>query len=134
MSTVGTIVRDPGIVWLPIANSSVTITRGQLVTVDASTHTARLTATGDRIFGIASSDSDPDLLSVAVAAKGGYTISVVVKAGDAVLVGTPLFQDQTTFSQATITSTASKALGWAVNGSRDSLGNIEMAFFLDVEA
>jgi hypothetical protein len=134
MSTVGTIVRDPGIVWLPIASSAVTILRGQLVAVDAATHTARLAATGDRIFGIATSDSDPDLLSVAVAAKGGYTISVVVKTGDVVLVGTPLFQDQTTFSQATITSTASKALGWAVNGNRDALGNIEMAFFLDVEA
>jgi hypothetical protein len=138
MSTVGTLVRDPGIVWLPIASAAVTILRGQLVTVDSTTHTARLVAatagtTTERVCGIALSDADPDLLSVACGTKGGYTMSVVPKSGDTFFIGTPLYQDQTTFSQVTATATAGKDLGWCVNPQKDSLGNIEMAFFMDVE-
>jgi hypothetical protein len=138
MSTVGTVVRDPGIVWLPIASSAVTILRGQLVAVDSGTHTARLVnavagTTTERVVGIATSDSDPDLLSVAVATKGGYTMSVVLKTGDVASIGTPLYQDGATFSQVSITAVAGKDLGWCVNPQRDALGNVEMAFFLDVE-
>lgn len=135
MSTVGTLVRDPGIVWLPIASSAVSILRGQLVTVDASTHTARLAnVVGDRIYGVALSDSDPDLLSVATGVKGGYTVSMVPKTGDTFVLGTIVYQDQVNFQQVTVTVTASKVVGWVVNPNKDSLGNLEIAFFLDLEA
>lgn len=131
MSTVGTLVRDPGIVWLPIANNAVAILRGQLVTVDGSTHTARVAnVVGDRIYGVALSDADPDLLSVAVGCKGGYTISMVPKTGDTFVLGTIVNQDQTTFGQVTATITAGKEVGWVVNPNKDSLGNLEIAFFI----
>lgn len=135
MSTVGTLVRDPGIVWLPIASSAVSILRGQFITVDSGTHTARLAnVVGDRIYGVALSDSDPDLLSVACGCKGGYTVSLVPKTGDTFSLGTPVYQDQTTFAQVTATVTASKVVGWVVNPLKDALGNLEIAFFLDLEA
>jgi|SRR4029077_2197535 len=131
MSTVGTLVRDPGIVWLPIASAAVTILRGQLVTVDSGTHTAKVAGVvGDRVVGVALSDADPDLLSVAVGTKGGYTMSMVPKSGDTFFVGTIVNQDQTTFSQVTTTVTAAKEVGWVVNPQKDSLGNLEVAFFL----
>ena len=131
MSTVGTLVRDPGIVWLPIASSAVTILRGQLVTIDGSTHTAKVAGVvGDRVVGVALSDADPDLLSVAVGVKGGYTMSMVPKTGDTFFIGTIVNQDQTTFGQVTTTITAAKEVGWVVNPLKDSLGNLEIAFFL----
>lgn len=131
MSTVGTLVRNPGIVWLPIASSAVTILRGQLVTVDGSTHTAKVAGVvGDRVVGIALSDADPDLLSVAVGCKGGYTISMVPKTGDTFFIGTIVNQDQTTFGQVTTTVTAGKEVGWVVNPQKDALGNLEIAFFI----
>src|ERR1700758_2487812 len=125
MSSVGTLVRDPGIVWLPIASSAVTILRGQMVTVDSSTHTARLAnVVGDKIYGIALSDADPDLLSVPVGCKGGYTISMAPIAGQTFNVGTPVYQDSTNFAQVTAVVGTNLLLGWCVNGSPDSLGNI----------
>ena len=131
MSTVGTLVRDPGIVWLPIASSAVTILRGQLVTIDGSTHTAKVAGVvGDRVVGVALSDADPDLLSVAVGVKGGYTMSMVPKTGDTFFVGTIVNQDQVTFGQVTTTITAAKEVGWVVNPLKDALGNLEVAFFL----
>jgi hypothetical protein len=131
MSTVGTLVRDPGIVWLPIASNAVTILRGQLVTIDGASHTAKVAGVvGDRVVGVALSDADPDLLSVAVGVKGGYTMSMVPKAGDTFFVGTIVNQDQTTFGQVTATITAAKEVGWVVNPQKDSLGNLEVAFFL----
>jgi|SRR5215472_5715562 len=134
MSTVGTLVRFPGIVRLSIA-SGTPVLRGQLVTIDGSTHLAKPAAVvGDRIVGIAVSDSDPDILVVDIAIKGGYTLSVVPKTGDTFLVGSPIYQDQTTFGQGTVTATASKVIGWVVDPQRDALGNLEVAFYLDLEA
>ena len=138
MSTVGTLVRFPGIVRLTVG-SGVTITRGQLVCVDTGTHTAKPAAVvGDRIVGIAISDAESSategLLYVDIAIKGGYTVSVVPKSGDTWFVGTPAYQDQTTFSQVTATVTASKVIGWIVDPQKDALGNLEMGFYFDVEA
>jgi hypothetical protein len=131
MSTVGTLVRDPGIVWLPIASSAVTILRGQMVTVDSGTHTARLAnAVGDKIYGVALSDADPDLLSVPVGCKGGYTISMAPIAGQNFSVGTLVYQDSTNFAQVTAVVGTNLLLGWCVNGQKDALGNIEVAFFI----
>src|SRR5258708_39781452 len=131
MSTVGSLVRVPGIVWLPIASAGVAILRGQLVTIDGTTHTAKVAGVvGDRVVGVALSDADPDLLSVAVGCKGGYTISMVPKSGDTFFIATIVNQDQTTFSQVTVTLTAGKEVGWVVNPQKDSLGNLEIAFFL----
>jgi hypothetical protein len=137
MSSVGTLVRDPGVVWLPVLAAATTgataILRGNLVTVDGGTHTARLpAAVGDRIVGIALSDADPDLLSVAVGCKGGYTMSAVPTAGQAALlnIGTPVDQDQTTWTTVTTTATAAKEVGWVVNPKPDALGNVEVAFYL----
>jgi hypothetical protein len=90
--------------------------------------------TTDRIVGIAISDSDPDILVVDIACKGGYTVSVVPKTGDTFLVGTPAYQDQTTFGQVTATVTASKVLGWIVDPQPGAQGNLEMAFYFDLEA
>lgn len=131
MSTVGTFVKFPGDISLPIANNAVTILRGQLVTVDGSTHTARVAnVVGDRIYGVALSDADPDNLNVSVGVKGGYTISMVPKTGDTFSVGTIVNQDQTTFGQVTATITAGKEVGWVVNPNKDPLGNLEIAFFI----
>jgi hypothetical protein len=134
MSTTGTLVRNPGIVTVSIGTGT-TILRGQLVTIDTGTHLAKAAvAAGDRIVGVALSDSDPDLLCVWIGCKGGYTISMVPKAGDTFFVGSPAYQDQATFSQVTVTSTASKAIGWVVDPKVDSLGNLEIAFYIDLEA
>lgn len=134
MSTVGTLMRFPGIVRLSIS-SGTTILRGQLVTVDATAHTARLAnVVGDRIYGIAISDSDPDILVVDIAIKGGYTVPVTPKSGDVFLIGSVAYQDQTTFSQVTITVTASKVVGWIVDPQPSATGALELAFFFDLEA
>lgn len=137
MSTVGSLVRDPGVVWLPVLAAATTgataILRGHLVTVDSSTHTARLpAAVGDRIVGIALSDADPDTLSVPIGCKGGYTMSAIPSSGDLanLFIGTPVDQDQTTWTTVTHTATAGKEVGWVVNPQPDSLGNIEVAFFI----
>jgi hypothetical protein len=131
MSTVGTLVKVPGIVSIPIASAAVTILRGQLVTIDGASHTAKVAGVvGDRVVGVALSDADPDTLNVSVGVKGGYTISMVPKTGDTFFVGTIVNQDQTTFSQVTTTVTAAKEVGWVVSPQKDSLGNLEVAFFL----
>ena len=131
MSTVGSLARDPGIVSLSIASSAVTILRGQMVTVDSGTHTARLAnAVGDKIFGVALSDADPDSLNVSVGCKGGYTISMAPIAGQTFNVGTLVYQDSTNFAQVTAVVGTNLLLGWCVNGQPDSLGNIEVAFFI----
>jgi hypothetical protein len=134
MSTVGTLVRNPGIVVVSVGGGT-TILRGQLVTIDTGTHLAKPAAVvGDRVVGVALSDSDPDMLNVYIGCKGGYTVSMVPKAGDTFFVGSPVFQDQATFGQVTVTSTAGKVVGWVVDPKPDSLGNLEIAFYLDLEA
>jgi Uncharacterized conserved protein (DUF2190) len=135
MSTVGRFVRAPGIVWVPIlaaaATGATAILRGHLVTIDGTTHTARLpTAVGDRVLGVALSDADPDTLNVSVGVKGGYTMSMIPKTGDTFFVGTIVYQDQTAFGQITTSLTAAKEVGWVVHPQKDSLGNLEIAFFL----
>jgi hypothetical protein len=140
MSTVGTLVRDPGVVWLPVqaaaAAGATAILRGMLVVVDGTTFTARQAALADaHIHGVALSDADPDLLSVAVAAIGGYTVSMAPIAGQTFHVGTPVYQDQTAGGGFKVTAavTASKILGWCVNPQPDALGNIEVAWFTMLE-
>jgi len=137
MSSVGTLVRDPGVVWLPVLAAATTgataILRGNLVTVDSSTHTARLPAAlGDRIVGIALSDADPDTLAVPIGCKGGYTMSAIPSTGQlaSMFIGTPVDQDQTTWTTVTTVATAAKEVGWVVNPQPDALGNIEVAFFI----
>jgi hypothetical protein len=134
MSTVGTLVRFPGVVRLSIGGGT-TILRGQLVCVDTSTHLAKVAAVvGDRIVGIALSDSDPDSLTVDIGCKGGYTVSVVPKTGDTFFVGSIAYQDQVNFGQVTVTATASKIVGWVIDPKPDSLGNLELGFYFDLEA
>jgi hypothetical protein len=138
MSTVGTVVRDPGIVALPCP-STITILRGQLVSftpgVGGANGAVKIpAATTDRIYGIATSDSDPDTLYVSVAVKGGYTLSMAPTAGQVFQQGQIAYQDQTAFNTITGVVTASKIIGWVVNQQPDSLGNLEIAFFTDLEA
>jgi hypothetical protein len=135
MSTVGTLVRDPGIVPLPSA--AVTVLRGQLVSFTPGTAGAdgvvKLpAAAGDRIYGIALSDSDPDLKYVPVAVKGGYTVSMTPDAGQTFQQGTLVYQGAANFQNISAVVTAGKIIGWAVSGKPDSLGNIEVAFFTDL--
>lgn len=136
MSTVGTIVRDPGVVALPCA---VNILRGQAVSFTPGAAGAYGTAkvpaaAGDRIYGIATTDYDSDLGLVYVAVKGGYTLSLAPTSGQTFGQGQLAYQDQTAFNTITTTVTASKIIGWVVNPQPDALGNLEVAFFTDLAA
>jgi hypothetical protein len=136
MSTVGTVVKDPGIVWLPCA---VNILRGQAVSFTPGAAgaygSAKIpAATTDRIYGIATSDYDSDMGMVPVAIKGGYTLSLAPTSGQTFGQGALAYQDQTTFNTITTVVTAAKIIGWIVNPQPDSLGNYEVAFFSDLEA
>jgi hypothetical protein len=136
MSTVGTLVKDPGIVSLPCA---VNVLRGQFVSFTPGTAGANGTvkipaAAGDRIYGIALSDYDSDIGSVPVGIKGGYTVSMAPTSGQVFQQGGVAYQDQTAFNTITTVVTAAKVIGWVVNQQPDSLGNYEIAFFMDVEA
>jgi uncharacterized protein DUF2190 len=140
MSTVGTLVRFPGIVSVPIqaaaATGATAILRGMLVVIDGTTFTARQAALADaHIHGVALSDADPDILSVPVAVMGGYTVSLAPIAGQTFNVGTPVYQDQTAGGgfKVTAAATAGKIIGWCVNPQPDSLGNIEVALFTMLE-
>jgi hypothetical protein len=136
MSTVGTVVRDPGVIPLPCA---VNILRGQLVSFTPGTAgadgTAKIpAAAGDRIYGVATSDYDADLGQVFVAVKGGYTVSMKPSSAQTFQMGALAYQDQTTFNTITTVVTASKILGWVVSQKADALGNYEVAFFTDLQA
>jgi|SRR5215469_4671102 len=130
MSTVGTLVRDPGIVPLTVTAASPAILRGQAVVWDTGNSYARPAATGDlHIFGIAVSDSDTDLLQVWVAARC-WTMSVAIKTGDVPAMGAPLYVDATT-GKFTVTVGAAAPFnviaGYVVSPQVDALGNLEMA-------
>ena len=134
MSTVGTVVRDPGIVWLPCA---VSILRGQLVSFTPGAAgaygTAKVPAAAtDRIYGIALSDYDSDMGMVPVATKGGYTFSAAPTAGQSFGQGQAAYQDATAFNTITTVVTAGKIVGWVVNPQPDALGNLELAWFYDM--
>lgn len=134
MGTVGTIVRDPGVVRLPCA---VNILRGQLVSFTPGTAGADGTAkvpaaAGDRIYGVAVGDYDSDTSSIDIAVKGGYTVAMAPSTGQTFQMGQLAYQDQTTFNTITTTVTASKILGWVVNQRADAQGNYEVAFFTDL--
>jgi hypothetical protein len=140
MSTVGTVVRDPGIVPLPTTN---TILRGQMVSIttpgtpgaagtDANANATAAAGTG-KICGVALSDSDistPGLNYVPVGIKGGYTMAMSPIAGQSFGQGSPVYQDSTDFSRITAVVGTNLLIGWAVSGKPDSLGNIEVAFYL----
>jgi hypothetical protein len=91
-------------------------------------------AAGDRIYGIATSDYDPDTGDLAIAVKGGYTLSLAPTAGQTFQQGGLAYQDQTTFNTITTVVTASKIIGWIVSQQPDQLGNYEVAFFTDLVA
>lgn len=136
MGTVGTIVRDPGVIRIP---SAVSILRGQLVSMTAGTAGADGTAkvpaaTTDRIYGVAVGDYDSDIGYVDIAVKGGYTVAMAPTSGQTFQMGSLAYQDQTTFNSITNTVTASKILGWVVNQKADAQGNYEVACFFDLQA
>lgn len=144
MSTVGSFVKDPGIVRLPW-NGVTQILRGQLVGFTIATAPAIGTAipinaaagaaqTG-KIYGVALSDADPDLGSVAIAVKGGYTVPMQPVSGQTFNQGTVVAQGATpNFSQVVAGPTAGLNLGWAVTGLPDAQGNIEVACFWEPQA
>ena len=130
MSTVGTLVRDPGVVPLTVTATSPAILRGQAVVWDTTNNYARPAATGDlHVFGIAVSDSDTDLLQVWVASRC-YTMSVAIKTGDVPGMGVPLYVDPTT-GKFTVTAGSvapfTVVAGYVVSPQVDALGNLEMA-------
>src|ERR1700746_2099797 len=136
MSTVGTVVRDPGIVPLPTTNN---ILRGQMVGFIPGTAggdgnaIVPATAGGGEVYGVALSDSDittPGLYFVPVGVKGGYTMARSPIAGQTFQQGSIVYQDATDFSRVTAVVASNAIVGWAVSGKPDSLGNIEVAFFL----
>jgi hypothetical protein len=136
MSTVGTLVRDPGIVPLPTTNN---ILRGQMVSFTPGTAggdgnaIVPAAAGTNKVYGIALSDSDittPGLNYVPVGVKGGYTMACSPIAGQTFQQGGIVYQDSTDFSRVTAVVGTNSIVGWAVSGKPDSLGNIEVAFFL----
>ena len=136
MSTVGTVVRDPGIVPLPTTNN---ILRGQMVGFipgtaggDGNAIVPATAGTG-KVYGVALSDSDittPGLNYVPVGVKGGYTMAMSPIAGQTFQQGSIVYQDSTDFSRVTAVVGTNAIVGWAVSGKPDSLGNIEVAFFV----
>jgi hypothetical protein len=135
--TVGTIVRDPGIVPLTVTAVSPAILRGQAVIWDAGNGYARPPVTADgatiHINGIAVSDSDTDLLQVWIALKT-WTISVALVTGQTPAIGTPLYVDIAagTGKFTTVATGNIGPVGWCVDGKVDALGNVEMAKYFDV--
>ena|ERR1700751_3693257 len=140
MSTVGTLVRDPGIVPLPTTNN---ILRGQMVGFTPGAGTGAAGGDGNaivppsagtgKVYGVALSDSDittPGLNYVPVGVKGGYTMAMSPVAGQSFHQGDIVYQDSTDFSRVTAVVGTNAIVGWAVSGKPDSLGNIEVAFFL----
>lgn len=137
MSTVGTIVRDPGVVRLPCA---VNILRGQLVSFTPGAAgqygTAKVpAAAADKIYGIATTDYDSDSGTVDIAVKGGYTLSLAPTSGQTFGQGQIAYQDAAAYVTITTVGTAGTTpiVGWIVNPQPDSLGNYEVAFFTDKE-
>jgi hypothetical protein len=130
MATVGTLVRNPGIVPLTVTAASPAIIRGQAVVWDTGNSYARPATTGDlHIFGIAVSDSDTDLLQVWVASRC-WTISVAIKTGDVPAMGAPLYVDAVS-GKFTVTAGGAAPFnviaGYVTSAQVDQLGNIEMA-------
>ena len=129
-------VRDPGIVPLPTTNN---ILRGQMVSftpgaggADGNAIVPATAGTG-KVYGVALSDSDittPGLNYVPVGVKGGYTMAMSPIAGQTFQQGSIVYQDSTDFSRVTAVVGTNAIVGWAVSGKPDSLGNIEVAFFL----
>jgi hypothetical protein len=90
-------------------------------------------AGANKVYGIALSDSDittPGLNYVPVGVKGGYTMAMSPIAGQTFQQGGIVYQDATDFSRVTAVVGTNSIVGWAVSGKPDSLGNIEVAFFL----
>lgn len=144
MSTVGGLIKDPGIVRLPW-NGVTAISRGQLVGFTIATAPAIGTAIPlnaalgaaqtAKCYGIALSDADSDLGSVPIAIKGGYTVPMQPVSGQTFQQGTVVAQGATpNFSQVVAGPTAGLNLGWAVTGLPDAQGNIEVAFFTEPQA
>jgi hypothetical protein len=91
------------------------------------------TAGAGKVYGVALSDSDittPGLNYVPVGVKGGYTMAMSPIAGQTFQQGSIVYQDSTDFSRVTAVVGTNAIVGWAVSGKPDSLGNIEVAFFL----
>ena len=131
MASVGTIIRDPGIVSLAVPATSPAIVRGQGVVWELGLLYARPATTGDaRVYGIAVSDSDTDLLNVAVAVKGGYTVPAQPATGQTFVTGALMYTDIAGGTgKVTSVATGNLLLGWATTGQPDAQGNYEMAFF-----
>jgi len=128
--TVGTIVRNPGIVPLTVTAASPAIVRGQSVTWDSGNSYARPSTTGDtHAHGIAISDSDTDVLQVWIATKS-WTVSVAVVTGKTFAIGAAMYIDIAAGTgKMTDVTTGNQLAGWAVDGKPDALGNIEMALY-----
>jgi hypothetical protein len=139
MSTVGTLVRDPGIVPLPVAAGAQTILRGHLVSFApnapaTAASVARIAQATDKVYGVALSDADPDLLYVPIAIKGGYTVSMMPSPGQASLFlrGSLVYRDITSNpGNVTTVATTNNLVGFCVGTGVDSLGNIEVAYLTD---
>jgi hypothetical protein len=141
MSTVGTLVKFPGVIWLPVPVSGTPpvmpavnqILRGHLVEVIAGVAQimqAAIVAATRPLYGVALSDADADLAAVSIATgKGIATVSVMPVSGiTGLAVGVPLFQAATpNFGQ--VATAGVGPIGYCVSPQLDALGNIEMAFF-----
>jgi hypothetical protein len=128
MATVGTLVRNPGVLPFPVTGASPAIIRGQAVAWDVGNF-ARPATTGDtRVIGIATTDSDTDLLQVYVAVRT-WTVAVAIKTGDTPTVGQALYVDATTgkFTVTVGTGAFVAVVGYCVNAQPDANGLIEMA-------
>jgi len=131
MSSVGTIVRDPGVVQLSVGVSSV-IVRGNAVSMDPATKLARIAQTADSVYGIATSDADTDLGYVALAIRGGYTVAIKPATGVTFAVGDKVYYDAAgqsgNFLKTAGSGQGAIIIGWVVDANVDAQGNVEMAY------
>lgn len=129
MGAVGTIVRDPGVVAIAVPNTT-TIVRGNAVTIDSGTKLGRVPGVNtEHVYGIATSDGDPDTLQVPVATRGGYTVMIKPTAAITFANGDLVYSDGAGgFTNVVGTNLSATIIGWIVDSRLDAQGNIEMAF------
>jgi hypothetical protein len=131
MSSVGTIIRDPGVVQLSVGATSV-IVRGNAVSMDPATKLARIAQTADSVYGIATSDADTDLGYVALAVRGGYTVAIKPASAVTFAIGDKVYYDAAgqsgNFTNAAGTGQGAIVIGWVVDKNVDAQGCVEMAY------
>jgi hypothetical protein len=135
MGLVGTLGRDPALVVISCAANS-TVLRGHAVTVDGSTKLARVPgATTERIYGVATSDADTDVLQQWLATgKGGFTVFIKPTVGVTWALGDLVYFNSValdgTWTNVVGTGNGLTPVGFLVDNKADAYGLLEMGFLI----